>query len=293
MNSRMPPMSNFAPMARRVGYGVLALFAVIGIFSTTYTVDQKDYGVVTRFGKIVNVTDPGLHFKMPFIEDVQFMPARLISHPIVATTVSKDMQEVTTNLNIQYKIPRRAVESIYADYGVDVEALTKAFIEPAAQASSKTVTAQFTAEQLISLRPRVTTQMQEGLSKNVARVGLILDKLEVVNFKFSDKFTEAIENKVVAQQAVLTEGQNLERLKVVAKQGVAKAEGEAQATRLRADAEAYALTKQNAAATELTVRLREAEAKLVMAEAEKLKGTNWRPNVVGATPLVNVPSTNP
>ena len=50
---------------------VVALL-VIGAFSSFYTVDDKQQAVVTTFGKVTDITDPGLHFKLPFgIQQVQ------------------------------------------------------------------------------------------------------------------------------------------------------------------------------------------------------------------------------
>ena len=45
---------------------VLAIVLVIGITSCFYTVDDKQQAVVTTFGKVTDVTDAGLHFKLPF-----------------------------------------------------------------------------------------------------------------------------------------------------------------------------------------------------------------------------------
>jgi membrane protease subunit HflK len=43
------------------------VLAVIAFASTCwYTVDDKQKGVVTTFGKVTNVTDAGIHFKAPF-----------------------------------------------------------------------------------------------------------------------------------------------------------------------------------------------------------------------------------
>ena len=44
---------------------VVALL-VIGAFSSFYTVDDKQQAVVTTFGKVTDVTDAGVHFKLPF-----------------------------------------------------------------------------------------------------------------------------------------------------------------------------------------------------------------------------------
>jgi len=45
---------------------VIVAFIAVGIFTSFYTVDDKQQAVVTTFGKVTSVTDPGLHFKIPF-----------------------------------------------------------------------------------------------------------------------------------------------------------------------------------------------------------------------------------
>ena len=52
---------------------VLAVVVVLTtVFTCFYTVDDKQQAVVTTFGKVTDITDPGLHFKLPFgIQQVQ------------------------------------------------------------------------------------------------------------------------------------------------------------------------------------------------------------------------------
>ena len=51
---------------------VLAVVVLIGALTCFYTVDDKQQAVVTTFGKVTDITDPGLHFKLPFgIQSVQ------------------------------------------------------------------------------------------------------------------------------------------------------------------------------------------------------------------------------
>ncbi len=47
---------------------VVAVVAVlvIGFFTSYYTVDDKQQAVVTTFGKVTDITDAGVHFKLPF-----------------------------------------------------------------------------------------------------------------------------------------------------------------------------------------------------------------------------------
>ena len=46
--------------------GLVALVLLIGVFTCFYTVDDKQQAVVTTFGKVTDITDAGLHFKLPF-----------------------------------------------------------------------------------------------------------------------------------------------------------------------------------------------------------------------------------
>ena len=45
---------------------VLALVVVVGGMTCFYTVDDKQQAVVTTFGKVTDITDAGVHFKLPF-----------------------------------------------------------------------------------------------------------------------------------------------------------------------------------------------------------------------------------
>ena len=51
---------------------LLLLLLIAGSFSCFYTVDDKQQAVVTTFGKVTDITDAGVHFKLPFgIQQVQ------------------------------------------------------------------------------------------------------------------------------------------------------------------------------------------------------------------------------
>ena len=52
--------------ARWLALGVLAVVIIVGAITSFYTVDDKQQAVVTTFGKVTDITEPGLHFKLPF-----------------------------------------------------------------------------------------------------------------------------------------------------------------------------------------------------------------------------------
>ena len=59
---------------------ILALLAVVGalVFSAAYYVDEREKAIVFKFGEIIESdVGPGLHWKIPFINNVQFFDARV------------------------------------------------------------------------------------------------------------------------------------------------------------------------------------------------------------------------
>ena len=59
-------------LKRRIILGVVVLLAVAIGTSCWYTVDEKEQAVVTTFGKVTDVTEAGIHFKLPLgIQQVQ------------------------------------------------------------------------------------------------------------------------------------------------------------------------------------------------------------------------------
>ena len=65
-----PGKKKKAPSMKKLGFSVvLVLLAVVlisGALSCFYTVDDKQQAVVTTFGKVTDITDAGVHFKLPF-----------------------------------------------------------------------------------------------------------------------------------------------------------------------------------------------------------------------------------
>ncbi len=58
--------SGFKKLKKNILIVVLVLFVALGALTSYYTVDDKQQAVVTTFGKVTNVTDAGVHFRLPF-----------------------------------------------------------------------------------------------------------------------------------------------------------------------------------------------------------------------------------
>ena len=59
-------MDNIKKLLKRILIAAIVLVVLIGVLSCFYTVDDKQQAVVTTLGRVSSITDPGLHFKLPF-----------------------------------------------------------------------------------------------------------------------------------------------------------------------------------------------------------------------------------
>ena len=121
-----PPKKGNAPMdGKKIGkmilFAAIALVLVIGIFTSFYTVDDKQQAVVTTFGRVSNITQPGLHFKLPFgIQKVHRVDVNVyqkielgyttqsngttITNTSESTMITGDYNIVNVDFFVEYKI---------------------------------------------------------------------------------------------------------------------------------------------------------------------------------------------
>ena len=78
-------------LAKKLAIGALVAVLLIGALGSFYTVDDKQQAVVTTFGKVTDVTDAGVHFKLPFgIQKVKTVDVHVYQKIELGYTTSKD-----------------------------------------------------------------------------------------------------------------------------------------------------------------------------------------------------------
>ena len=93
-------------MKKGILIGIIALALVIVAFSSMYVVAENQYGCVFRFSEIVDTTTtPGLHFKIPFIDSVQYFTKATQLYDIPPSEVlTSDKQNMTVDCYILWSI---------------------------------------------------------------------------------------------------------------------------------------------------------------------------------------------
>lgn len=211
-----------------------AIIVIIVLIVGSNSYAQVEYGHVglyKTFGKLNdNVLAPGMHFKIPFVQTVIQVNTQVTKTETDTTASSKDLQPVSTHVAVNYSVNKESAYNLMNNIGGNYDTV---IINPAVQEIVKEVTARYQAEELIAKRDVVAGEISEHLTSRLAKYDLIVNEINIVNFKFSDAFNQSIEAKQVAQQQALKASNDLKRIQIEAQQKIAQAEAEAEALKLK------------------------------------------------------------
>src|SRR5215213_3155415 len=278
-----------------IGVIIISVIAV----SSVRVVDAGNRGILVQFGNVdTDVSlDEGLHFVVPFRDNVVQIEVRTQKIVESATSASKDLQDVSTQVALNYHVNPDRAQVLYQQLGPDN---TNRVIIPAIQGSVKQVTARFNAEELITNRETVKNQIEEQIKARLAPYNVVVDALSITEFAFSQQFTTAVESKVEAQQRALQAQNELRRIQIEAQQNeaqaigeqkanIARAEGIKQSNVLQAEGEAQAITI-------IDQQLRNNPTYLEWLKATKWDGvlplvTGGGAGGQGVTPFIEIPTS--
>jgi regulator of protease activity HflC (stomatin/prohibitin superfamily) len=229
-------MQSFERVPSQQIYGSVILIAVILIsvllWSSVVTVGPGSRGVLMTFGEVnQSVLMPGLHFKIPFAQTVKQMNVQIQKSQTKETAASRDLQNVSTEVAVNWSNNTRDAAWVYANLG-DEQELAAKVITPVVSNTVKAVAAHYDAEQLVEKRDEVRATVQKQIAAALAQYKVMVQGVNITNFQFSPDYAKAIENKQVAQQRAQQASYDLARIKVQAQQEIAQAEGQAQSQKL-------------------------------------------------------------
>jgi regulator of protease activity HflC (stomatin/prohibitin superfamily) len=215
---------------------VALLMIVGGIIRSGVTIVPAGYrGVLLRFGAVQGVLGEGIHLIAPQVNTVELLEVRTQKEEAQSQAASKDLQTVSTTVAINFHLAPDGVDDLYKKVGKEYKSR---IIDPVTQESLKAVTARYTAEELIRLRERVKTEVQNDVTDRLSPYNIVVEPagVSITNFSFSEDFNKAIEQKQVAQQTAEKQRYVLQQAKLQAETAITEARGAAEAARINAQA---------------------------------------------------------
>lgn len=283
--------------------GILSLVFLVTLFGSFYTVDEGERAVVKRYGEVVDVTGPGLHFKMPIIQSVEPVSVQSFvraygSNDSAVQAYSQDMQiaDLIVSVNFTPIATSEAIRSIIVNYG-SLDGYLNREVDPKVLQSVKATFAKFTAQSSNENQVQLSTAIFDALQKVIPPTLVTMQSVQIEDISFSRKFEETMEARKTAETAVQIQVQeNLKQAEINIRT-INDAKAAADAVRATADAEAYRTTQQAGAEAEAITVRGEAEADAIRAKAAALadnpalieltKAESWN----GVLPATMVPGT--
>jgi prohibitin 2 len=287
-------MRSFARIGIPVIIGIIVLVVVLS--SSIKIVEAGHRGVLLHFGAVdtsVSLNE-GIHFVTPFRDNVVPLEVRTQKTVESAASASKDLQDVRTEVALNYHVSAENAPVLYQQLGFEYSARV---ISPAIQESVKQVTARFNAEELITNRETVKTEIEQQIKQRLAAYNVLVETISITEFKFSEQFVRAVEAKVEAEQRALQANNELRRIQIEAQQAEARAIGEQKANIAAAEGIRQANILQAQGEAE-AIRIIDEQLRENPRYLEWLKTQQWNgvlPLVTGgggATPFIEIPTGN-
>ena len=272
------------------------IILIIVLASAVRIVDAGHRGVLLNFGAVdTSVSLPeGIHFVVPFRDNVVPMEVRTQKIVENAASASNDLQDVSTQVALNYHINPDTAQVLYQQLGFDY---ANRVIAPAIQESVKQVTARFNAENLITNRETVKDEIENQIKQRLAAYNILVETISITEFQFSEQFRRAVESKVEAEQRALQANNELRRIQIEAQQAEAKAVGDQKANIAHAEGVRQANVLE-AQGESQAIRIIDEQLRQNPTYLDWLKTQRWNgvlPLVTGgegATPFIQIPAVS-
>jgi regulator of protease activity HflC (stomatin/prohibitin superfamily) len=247
---------------------LVILFVALPIFSSLnpfFTVEYGTTGVVSQFGRISRLANPGLNLKVPAVERVQFYTTQKIIYETAeepqqspfynqksnnitqnsllqkenadtadfpVDTTTKDGQQVSIRFTLRYSLDPEKILWIAQNIGSQ-EKVAERVVQAESRSIARNVAREFPAQELytgdvFNYQQKVADKLKETFVNN----GVILDEFLVRQIRFSEGYLAAVEQKQIEQEKVRTEEFKAQQEEIIKQQKIIRAEGEAKSQEL-------------------------------------------------------------
>jgi membrane protease subunit HflC len=210
---------------------VIAAAALLILSNALFTVDQTQYAIVLQFGEPVGVKDrPGLHLKMPFIQNVIHLDKRLMEYDVPTTIIyTSDKKNMVVDAYVRWHVddPLLFYKRFKSDNSFSI-------IEEAKRRLADVIIGELKSELGLHIMSDVISQNRNSIMEAVTNGSnaKLLDENESSGLKVEDVRIKRADLPPENQQSVY------ERMKAERNQQATKyrSEGQMQGEKIRADA---------------------------------------------------------
>ncbi len=181
-------------------FGVVAALALFALANSFFVVQMTQHAIVLRFGQVVRmpISEPGLYFKVPFIENVVTVDKRILDLDLpVQTVLSTDRQNLDVDAFARYRItqPLRFFQTVRTIPNANTRLAS--FVN----SSMRNIIAGATMAQLIRTdRDRLMNRIQEEVNREATTLGVAIVDLRLTRVDLPQVNQEAVFNRMQTER---------------------------------------------------------------------------------------------
>ena len=257
-----PPAINF----KYITAAFFVMVLLLGAVSATYTVETGTVGILSTFGKYQEEPVlPGLHVKIPLIQQVHILDVKLqsanyigrkdlpdkkgvINKPYISVLDNKNLP-IGIDLTVMYTPNANEASTILGKFGVNY---FDKLINPNVRDVVRDVIGKYPAEQIASDRTVISGELKARLDKKFEKMPFVLNEISLRNIQLPKIVLKKVEEVQIAKQEeqklAMVENQARKKQKIQTIQAntrlieiTTRAKADAQKQKIEADAKAYKL----------------------------------------------------
>lgn len=255
---------------KNIKYAIGGVIVAGLLLKIPYIVDEGHVGIVKKFGEAVSAENPGLHFKVPFMYQIEEVEVRTRKSSEKMNSSTSEQMPITITSSINWTVNKEAALDMYKQYGGLMQ-FEERILDPRFRAVVKDVMPEYTAEEMIQDRSAAQVKIEAAIVQDLASFPIVVGDVQIENIVLPAKYIASIETKQTEKNMAAAEEHKLAKQALVAQQQVNTALAKRDADMARADGAAYA-TREQAQADAEAVRVKGlAEADAIKAKAAALK----------------------
>jgi len=241
-------------IGKTVGIGIVVVLLIVA-FNSAFVIKENQYGIVKEFGKIEKViSNPGLYFKLPVIQEVDTVSKELLLYDIAKSDViTKDKKSMIVDSFVLWRITDPKVFAQTLNTSTNN---AEGRIDVAVYNAIKSVISSMKQSDIIAARGQeLTDYIMGNVSSSIDQYGIEISTVEIKLLDLPE------DNKDAVFERMISEREN------IAATYTAEGNAEAQVIRNTTDKEATLLISEAEKQAEILKAEGEAEYMRIMSEA--------------------------
>jgi len=234
----------------------IALFLFLSAWLAAFNTQAGTVDIVLRWGAPVRVTEPGLNFKIPYVETRHTVELRERAYTKTYESASRDPMELNVTVALNWAVNKEHVILMYNQFG-SLDQFEQRIIAPRLPDAVKAVVSRFAVNELLTKRNELRDQARAAALAVIPQQIMTITGFAVTNVEFPKAYTQQIAAVQVAREAANAQEQELRKQNFKAQEVFNTAKAQADATKAQADAEAYSIAIKGKA--QLDIQQRQAE----------------------------------